>query len=124
MRGVYYGGFHEDPPTIVALVLDSGCWKESKHICGKNKNSVLIDTYESIAMAALNMVYEAQALGIDSCLLTPSQKVVSEILKIKKPDVCPLMVGFGYEKNGAFQKKRERHTINRLVSYEYMGGKK
>ena len=124
MRGVYYGGFHEDPPTIVALVLDSGCWKESKHICGKDRKSELIDTYESIAMAALNMVYEAQALGIDSCLLTPSQKVVSEILKIKKPDVCPLMVGFGYEKNGAFQKKRERHTINRLVSYEYMGGKK
>ncbi len=124
MRGVYYGGFHEDPPLIIAIVLDSGCWKENKYICGKDKKSELIDVYESIGIAALNMIYEAHDLDIDSCLLTPSQKDVSEILKIKKPDICPLMAGFGYEKKGAFQKERERKPLSELVSYEYMGGKK
>ena len=124
MKGVYYGGFHEDPSLIIAIVLDTGCWEKSKHICGKDRKFEVIEAHESIGIAGLNMIYGAHDLGINSCFLTPSQKDISEILKLKKQDSCQLLIGFGYEKKGAFHKERERRPLSELVSYEYFGGKK
>ncbi len=65
-----YGGFHTDPALIIVLVLDSECWETSDHRCIKNNKVGTIESYLSIAMPALSMVFEAQELGISTCLLT------------------------------------------------------
>ena len=106
---------------IIALVLDSECWETSDHRCVVNSKLGTIESYLSIAMPALSMVFEAQELGISTCLLTPEMNSASDILKIGKKNSAPLIVGFGYDKKGAFQKKRERKTLNGLVFSEYFG---
>ncbi len=45
----------------------------------------------------------------------------SDILKLGEKNSAPLIVGFGYEKKGAFQKKRERKKLNEIVFSEYFG---
>lgn len=69
------------------------------------------------------MTLEAADLKIDSCILTPEQDVAKKLLKIKPMDALPLLVGFGYQKRGAFQKKREREELNEMVNYEMFGKK-
>ena len=75
-------------------------------------------------MVGLNMTLEAKDIGVDSCMITPEQKRVKNILKIKKSDTVPLIIAFGYQKKGAFQKKREREILSKMTSFEFFGGKK
>ena len=63
------------------------------------------------------MILEAQSLGIDSCILTPESKIL-EILKLEKKDIVPVMIGLGYEKKNAYQKKRWRKKMNEIVYHE------
>ena len=118
-----YGGFHTDPALIIALVLDFECWETSDHRCVRNSKVGTIESYLSIAMPALSMVFEAQEIGISTCLLTPEMNAASDILKLGRKNSAPLIVGFGYEKKGAFQKKRERKNLNEMVFSEYFGKK-
>ena len=53
----------------------------------------------------LNMALEARDLGIDSCIVTPDQDVVKKILRVRKEDAVPLLIGFGYQYHKAFQKR-------------------
>lgn len=121
MKTTFYGGFHSDPPLLIAVVLDSAHWEASEHRCIKNAKLGTIEAYLSTAMPALSMVFQAEDLGIDSCILTPEQESSSKILRLRKRDQVPIMIGFGYEKKGAFQKKRERNPLHDSVSYEVFG---
>ena len=56
-------------------------------------------------------------------MLTPQQEFVSKILKTEKGDSVPLIIGFGYEKEMVFQKKRGRKSIGEITSYENFGDK-
>lgn len=123
MKIANYGDFHTDPALIIVLVLKSEYFG-GEHRCVKNEKLGIYESYLCTAMSAVSMVFEAQDTGIDSCLLTPEQNAVSKILKLKKGDIAPVMIGFGYEKKGAFQKKRERKELKELVSYEHYGRKK
>lgn len=121
MKTAFYGGFHDDPPLLIAVILDSGCWETSDHRCVRNEKLGTIEAYLSTAMPALSMALQAQDLGIGSCILTPEQEASSKILQLRKGDSILVMMGFGYEKKGAFQKKRERKSLHYLVSYELFG---
>lgn len=123
MKSAAYGGFHSDPPILIALVLKKECWEDDTHRCVKDEKLGIYEAYLCVAMPALSIVFEALELGIDSCFLTPKQSEISGILKVRKNDTLPLVVGLGYEKEGAFQKKRTRGDLKRLVSYEFFGGK-
>ena len=113
----YYGEFHTEPPLIIALVLRQELCQGENHSCFAGEDSEVHDSYMSIAMSALCMILEARHLGIDSCILTPVQKKIKALLNVDKKDAVPLIVGFGYEKEGAFQKKRERRPLKNIVSY-------
>ncbi|HIH39597.1 TPA: hypothetical protein HA219_02675 [Candidatus Woesearchaeota archaeon] len=119
-----YGDFHTDAPLMVALVLIKKLCPGRGFSCFKGHDSFVHDSYMCIGMAALNMLLEARDLNIDSCLLTPHQNKVKSILKIKKEDVVPLLIGFGYQKKGVFQKKRDRNGLKDVVSYELFGRRK
>ena len=122
MKTSYYGAFHTNSNVIIALVLKKNM-SESEHRCIKNKKISFLEGNLCIAMAAMSMIFEAEDLGVDSCILSPEQKIISKILKIKEDCEIPLMLGVGYEKEGAYRKKRERIDVNKLISYEYYGGK-
>jgi len=117
------GAFHTDPPLIIAIVLRTECWEQSEHRCIKNQRLGTIEAYLSIAMPALNMILEAEDLGISSCLLTPEERGALRVLRLKKGDSVPLIVGFGYEKKSVFQKRRERKNLHEIVSYDHYGGR-
>ena len=118
-----YGDFHTDPALIIALVLLRDECSGEGYSCFRGKDSSIYDSYMSIGMASLTMALEAKDLAIDSCILTPSQDIVKKILKVKKEDAVPLLVGFGYQDKKAFQKKRERKELSEITSYESFGGR-
>jgi nitroreductase len=121
MGAASYGAFHYDPPLIIALVLNRDCWENADHRCVKDSKLGMYEAYLCIAMPALSMIFEAQELGIDSAMLTPKQEDISAILKTASTDSVPLMIALGYEKKGAFQKKRVRKNISELAFSEQFG---
>lgn len=116
MSTAYYGDFHTDPAAIIALVLRSTmCLGEQR--CAVGGLVGILEGNLCISMAAMNMTLMATDLGIDSCILTPDSSVIARVLNVPRKDMVPLMVGFGYEKQGAHQKKRWRKKLKEIVSY-------
>ncbi len=124
MKTANYGDFHGAPALIVALVLRQELCAGQDKACFRNVKTYTHDTYMSIAAAGLQMALEATELGIGTCLLTPDAEKAKKLLKTLAEDDVPLMVGLGFEKEGAFQKKRERRALKESVSYEVFGGRK
>jgi len=124
MMTANYGDFHADPALIIALVLLRDNCPGEGFSCFRGKYSGFYDSFMSVGMAGLNMLLEAQDNNINSFIITPHQKEAKKILKIKKEDYVPLLLGFGYQDKKAFQKKRERNPIESITSYEYFGGRK
>lgn len=124
MMTANYGDFHTDPPLIIALVLLKNKCPDNDFSCFRGKDSLIYDSFMSIGMAGLNMVLEAWDQNINSCIITPHKEKVKKILKVKKEDEVSLLLGFGYQSQNAFQKKRVRNSIKSITSYEYFGGRK
>jgi len=120
MLSANYGDFHDYPSMLIALVLMQDRCPGKEFSCFKE--GPVNDSMMCVAMAGFNMVLEATELGVSSALLTPEQVKIKKVLKIRKNDLVPLMIGFGYEKKEAYQKKRVRISQENLVSYEYFGG--
>ncbi len=113
-----FGAFHSDPPLIIALVLRSEkCGGE--HVCIRDNKTGITEAHLSLGMCGLSMALQAHDMGIDSCFLSPGRKEVLKILRVHRGDTIPLMIGFGYERKGAFQRKRERRKLEELVSYGF-----
>ena len=123
MQLASYGVFHTDPSLIIAIVLIKNCW-EGTHRCVKNDRIGIYEAHMCIAMSALSAVFEATDLGISSAILTPAQKEAFMALKLRGEDSIPVMIGLGYEKKGAYQKKRIRKSLKDITSYGYYGNKK
>lgn len=104
-----FGVYHQNPPLIIAFIIEACSEEESICMMGK------YDDYICIGQPALNMIYEATVLGIASCYLSPTKIKAEKILKIPKDTKVAIMVGFGYEKKGAFQKVRTRKPLKELV---------
>ncbi len=118
MKTANYGFFHEYPPLIIACVLRNDQCAGPNFACYRDTDSNVHDTFMSVGIAAYNICLEAEDLGISSCLLTPEQEAVKKILKIKKEDHVPLLVGVGYEKKGVFKRSRKRRDLKSMVSSE------
>lgn len=114
MRLVSYGGFHTNPPLLIALVISKEIVEGEHRGIVKDKvgNS---DGSLSLGMAVQNMVLEATDLKIDSAILTPNNNGAVSLLRLKPTDSVPLLIALGYEKKGAFQKKRHRKEISSLI---------
>lgn len=113
-RTANYGDFHTTPAFMIAIVL-----KHERSI----EDSVPNDGLICCGMAALQMILEAADLGVDSCLLTPEERKAKNILGIKSNDSLPLLVGFGYKRREASQKKRERLDLKEITFNEFFGKK-
>ena len=59
-----YIAFHTSPALIIAQVLVQNLCRGPNHACFRNLKSQTYDTHMSIAMSALNMVYEAALVKI------------------------------------------------------------
>lgn len=118
MKTAFYGHFHVGATLIIAIVLERGHWTREDYRGTRNEKIGITDTYLSAAMPALSMIFEAQELGIGSAMLSPKEKDAAKILGTREGDGIPLLISFGYEKEGAFQKKSERKKLSQIVSYE------
>ena len=117
MKIAYYGDFHTDPNILVVLLLRMDiCTGE--HRCIKRERISILEGNLCVAMAAANMIFEATSLAIGSCILSPETKKVLRILNMQNEKSVPLMLGFGYEKKGAYQKIRERKNLTEIVTYK------
>jgi nitroreductase len=80
--------------------------------------------YMDISLPVVNMTYEAESLGISSCILSLAVKEANSILKVPEGCDAILAVGLGYEKKGAFQRARQRKELPEFVFHERYGKKK
>lgn len=117
MGRVNYGFFHGDPNVIIAAVLLQKRCAGPGHACFRGKDSAMHDTFASVGIAVEHIALQATELGIGSCILTPEQSI-KRMLGVKKEDAVPLVIGLGYQKNGAFKRTRERLDLKKMISYE------
>jgi nitroreductase len=123
MEKASYGAFHTIPSlVIVPVVIEEFC--EGDSLCVKNKKLGIFEGQICLTTAVTSMVFQAESLGIGTALITPDQKHLGELMKLKKGDLVPVFIALGYEKKDAFQKKRIRKELKEIVSYEYRGGAK
>ena len=124
MNSCHYGFFHTAPPLLVAVVLEP----LDKHFQGMLKHQAKEVTeyhhYLNISQPVAAMVYEAEDLGIGSCILSPIMEITNKLLKVPQGKTIPLLVGFGYEKKGAFQLNLRRKNMKNLLFSENYGGKR
>jgi len=113
-----YGAFHTDPKIIIAFVLDNKCWRFGEHRCVKDNQVGTYEAYINIAMPVAMTCLESEDIGISSAILSPNSKQIEKIFSIKKGYIIPIMVGLGYEKKGAYHKKRIRKSLKDIVSFE------
>src|SRR3989344_6689913 len=85
MRLACYGGFHNEPAVIIALVLDSR-FVAGKHICIKGNKMGRREAFMCIGMCGYGIILQAYYMGINSALLSPDSKFASKILKIRRGD--------------------------------------
>ncbi|MBI4150813.1 nitroreductase family protein [Candidatus Woesearchaeota archaeon] len=116
-----YGGFHTNPPVLIAVALEPDCVSEDEHRCVKNNKLGKTESMLCIGMAALSLVFEAHDLGLSSAIITPNIDTAARWLRTKKGQPVPLFVALGHERKGTFQKKRERKKMQELISYERYG---
>ena len=124
METAVQGAFHTDPAIMIAIILKKENWCSEEHRYVKDGKLGIYDAYLSAAMPAAFMTLQAQACGINSCILTPEFRQTAQLLKIPKGNAIPMILGFGYEKKGAYQKERNRYPLQKIVSYEIFEPKK
>ena len=114
LHHVFYPSFPTLPHLMVGFILDESCVKD-KHECSDGKELTASDPALSVAMAVSQATLTAASLGIKSGIFTPRRKEVNKILKRK--DVL-LLVAFGYEREGAYKRTRERKNLKKLIVRE------
>lgn len=111
----YKHGSH--PPVVVGLVLKKKYWSGEYGFPSKDKAGIF-EAYMSIAMPAMNMMLQAEELGVSSTLLNMQESLSYKLVKLEHGDCMPIMVCLGYEKDGSEQKPRERKPLEEIVRSE------
>lgn len=119
----YYDVFHSNPSTMIAIVAEPIYAKQKGLLQGSFKEFAPYHQYLNLGFPVLNMVYAAMELGIQSCILSPAIVKANAILRVPPGKKTVLILGVGFEKKGAYQKKRERKPLKELVFFEWCGGK-
>lgn len=114
-----YGAFHTSPNVMIVPILKKEYFSKVSYGCVIDSKIVKEESRICIGMASMNMLLEATDLGIDSCILTPNHSKIAKILKLDKGDDAPIILGFGYEKKGVFQKNRKRKSLKELIIHEH-----
>ena len=119
----YYGFFHSEPAAIIVAVMEHTRKKMPGMYRGSNAHMAAYHTYLDIGLPILSMAYEAESLGIYSCILSPQVKEANRLLGVPVGSEAILALGIGYEKKGAFAKKHEREEYTGMVFSEKYGKK-
>ena len=122
MKTPYYGLPHNSPPLIVAIVIEGKHWKAGFETGAEPGALGMMECYMSAAMASLNMTYAAQALGVDSCIISPYPNQAEPTLGLRARDFVPIFMCFGYGGKGPDEPPRERKDAKYVVSYGVYGG--
>ncbi|MFA4983302.1 MAG: nitroreductase family protein [Candidatus Micrarchaeia archaeon] len=124
MKTSFYGYLHNDPALIISIAIRDQYWQDD-YMSGAQPGILgILECYMSAGMAGANMVFEAQSLGIDSCIITPDPSKSPFILGLSARDFNPIFLCFGYGQKGAKRRVRERKGISEIVSYEQIGNQK
>jgi nitroreductase len=119
----FYGSFYELPPTAIAIIMEP---IERKYMNLLKGDAAVLTEYHmslNLSFPVAHMVLEAQSLGIDSFIISPLKKTANKVLHVKPGRDALLVVGLGFEKKGAYRKKRERKPLKDLVFRENYGKK-
>ena len=116
-----YGEYHSTPNTIIAVVLEPIYISEGGYRAGPGKKFSDYHKFLNIGLVVGNIVNQATELGIHSCILSPEIKKSNKILNVTGKREALILVGLGYERPMAFEKKQERKELSNLVFYEEYG---
>ncbi len=118
MRICTYGGFYSEPPVLIAVVLEPIYIKQKALLEGDLSTFASTHKYLNIGMAVSNMVHEATAHNIETCILSPVVAKANKALSVPKESEVVLIIGLGYPAKGAFYPPRSRLDFTQVVSYE------
>ena len=118
MDTCHYGSFHSNPSALIAMVLGPLFVDKEEMLIEKIEEFVKSHRYLNLGFPAMQMLLQAEALGIDSCLLSPVIKNANFILQVPDNFETILMIGLGYQKKGTKHKHSKRKPLSKIVSYE------
>lgn len=113
-----YGSFYSVPPVVVAVVAEPIYDKKPGL---KSTGVVSLNEYHryiNVGFVASQIVNGAEALGLGSCIVTPTDQRANALLRVVSPAHVAVVIGLGYPKRLSFKRKRERKPLEQLVSYE------
>jgi len=120
----YYGFFHSEPAEIIVAVMEHTKKKMPGMYRGSNARMAAYHTYLDVGLPVLSMAYEAESLGIKSCILSLQVKEANKLLGVPVGSEAILALGIGYEKRGAYAGKRAREEYSSIVFSEKYGKKR
>lgn len=121
MNVCYYSSHINQPPVLIAIVLDPNSEIDDDIRREFQKKFIPYLKYMNIVLPALNIAYAAESLGIDSCIKSPAAKSVKKLLAIPEPLEMPIIVGLGYRKKNFIHEKTGRKELKDIVHYEKYG---
>jgi len=121
MDVAYYGFFHTAPQLMVVAVLVPPEKKMPGMFRGKNAEMAAYHKYIDIGQPVLSMAYEAASLGVGSCQLSLMAKEANRLLGVPAGHEAILALGLGYERKGAYVRKREREALSSTAYSERYG---
>lgn len=124
MDSVYYGFFHSIPKVILVILSEEVHTKEKAAAHAEAMGIFPKHRYLNSGAALTSMCFEATSLGIGNCILSLKVNETNRLLNVPKDKEAILGIGLGYEKKGAYQKEKERKSLEELVFYEQYGRKR
>lgn len=104
------------PAAMIAVVYDLSREELTSFYSG---SGMAADEHvKCMGMAALNLVYGAESLGLKSALMSPMPGVVEKMIGVPENQKCEIVVGIGYESPTAPKPKPSRLPLDDMVSYE------
>jgi len=110
-----YNRVFGQPAAMIAIVSDL-TFAELKSFYGEAKLPA-DEHMKCMGMAALNIVYAAESLGLKTAIMSPRKGVAEKMLGVPEGQKCEVIVGIGYESETEPKNEIGRLPLNDIVSY-------
>lgn len=111
-----YNRVYGPPAAMIAVVSDLSIQELGSFYSGSHVPTG--EHLKCMGMAALNLVYGAESLGLETALMTPLPEVVERAIGVPATQTCEVIVGIGYASANEPKFKADRLPLNDMVSYE------
>ncbi len=120
----FYGYFYQDPPLVVALVLEP-IYSKTKILIKSDSGKAYAHTHQyfSYGVVLANLINAASSLGLSTCLLSIVPDKAAKIIGLPKNREVHVVVGIGYSKPGHAHLPTTRKPLSEIVFADQYGNR-